>query len=97
MKVVYTESAKHELRAIALYIAKHNLPRAKSFSKELRLACQKLGEMPERFERVARYDSIRKRVHGNYVIFYKVAAEQVEIIHIYHGTMDLDAFDLGES
>lgn len=97
MKVIFTESAKRELRAITLYIAKHNLLRAKSFSKELRIACQKLGEMSERFERVARYDSMRKRSYGNYVIFYKVAVEQIETIHIYHGAMDFDALDLGES
>ncbi len=53
--------------------------------------------MPERFERVAGYDYIRKRVYSNYVIFYKVAAEQVGIIRIYHGAMDFDASDLGKS
>lgn len=97
MKVIFTENAKRDLRAITLYIAKDNLPRAKSFSKELRFACQKLGEMPERFALVPRYQSIRRRVHGNYVIFYSVAADNVEIIHIYHDSMDFDAMDLGES
>ena len=97
MKVIYTESARAELQAIVFYIARDNPQRARSFSVELRGACQRLAEMPERFPRVPRYQSIRKRTYGNYVIFYKVAADQIEIIHIYHGSMDFDAMDLGES
>jgi toxin ParE1/3/4 len=94
MKVKLSGSATAELKAIARYIARDNIARAKSFSKELRLECQKLGKHPARFIRVTGYDNVRKRAYGNYLIYYRVAAESVEIIHIFHGAMAIDEADL---
>jgi plasmid stabilization system protein ParE len=39
---------------------------------------------------VPRYEKhdIRHRVHGNYLIFYRVEAGKVIVIHILHGAMD---------
>jgi toxin ParE1/3/4 len=31
---------------------------------------------------------IRQKVHGNYLIFYRVVTDQVQIIHILHGARD---------
>ena len=31
---------------------------------------------------------IRHRVHGNYLIFYRVEVETVIVIHVLHGAMD---------
>ena len=46
--------------------------------------------MPHRFQLVPRYekDGARRRVFGNYVIFYRVSDETIEILHILHGAMD---------
>ena len=92
-----SEAAEFDLEAIGDWIAKDSPSRAYTFTLELLKVCTELGYFPERFPRVPRYQSIRKRTYGNYVIFYKVAADQIEIIHIYHGSMDFDAMDLGES
>ena len=49
--------------------------------------------MPERHPLLRRHQSIgiRRRVHGNYLIFYRIDADRVEILHILHGAMDYDA------
>lgn len=49
--------------------------------------------MPERYPLLPRHRSsgIRRRVHGNYLIFYRVEGDIVEIVHILHGAMDYEA------
>jgi len=41
----------------------------------------------------SRYEhtNIRRVVHGNYLIFYRVNTESIEVIHILHGAMNFDA------
>jgi toxin ParE1/3/4 len=34
---------------------------------------------------------IRRRVHGNYLIFYKVARDRIVVIRVLHGAMDYEA------
>ena len=34
---------------------------------------------------------IRRRVHGNYLIFYRLRGDLIEVIHILHGAMDYGA------
>jgi plasmid stabilization system protein ParE len=61
-----------------------------TFIQELRRDCMELRTMPERhplFER-HRSSGIRRRVHGNCLIFYRVSADTLEIMHILHGAMD---------
>jgi len=43
--------------------------------------------MSERFPLVPRYEAtgVRRRGHGDYLIFYRVEAEKVIILHILHG------------
>ena len=33
---------------------------------------------------------IRRRVHGNYLIFYKVGRDRIVVIRILHGAMDYE-------
>jgi len=46
--------------------------------------------MPERFPLVSRYEAagLRRRAHGNYLIFYRVEADQVVTIHVLNGAQD---------
>ena len=90
MRVIFAASAKADLRYIALYIARDSPVRARSFSKELRALCLTLADYPLRFPAFERSKSLRKCVHGNYLIFYRVLNEQVEIIHILRSGIDLD-------
>ncbi|MCA0432081.1 MAG: type II toxin-antitoxin system RelE/ParE family toxin [Proteobacteria bacterium] len=92
MKVVLTDSALADLEAIGDWIARDNPQRALSFVRELREACSKLSDMPKAWPLVPRYESlgIRKRTHGNYLIFCRVAELQVEIIRVLHGAQDYE-------
>jgi plasmid stabilization system protein ParE len=49
--------------------------------------------MPYGFALVPRYErhGIRRRVHGNYLIFYRIDADRVTVIHVLHGARDYAA------
>lgn len=93
MIVHLTAEAEYDLETIGDYIARDNPARALSFLHELRLKCLGLADMPERFPLVPRYEAagLRRRVHGDYLIFYKVEREKVVIIHVLHGAQDYNA------
>ena len=52
--------------------------------------CLGLADLPERFPLVPRYEAkgVRRRGHGNYLIFCRVEVEKVVIVHILHGAQD---------
>ena len=90
MKVRLTAEAEADLERIADTIARDNPPRAVTFVQELRAACLGLAEFPERFPLVPHYADrgVRHRVHGNYLVFYRVEADGVTVLHVLHGATD---------
>lgn len=92
-RLIFTDRAEADLEAIGDHIALDNPFRALTFVQELRRDCVELCTMPERYPVFERHRSlgIRRRVHGNYLIFYRVGIETVEVLHILHGAMDLGA------
>jgi len=90
MIVELTAEAGRDLETIGDRIAHDNPARAETFVSELLAACLALGEFPERFPLVPRYEryGIRHRIHGNYLIFYRVETEKVVVVHVLHGAMD---------
>jgi len=92
VKVVITNAAKLDLIGIGDYIRPHNPERAASFVEELLDHCQALAELPRRHPLVPCYEKqgIRRCVHADYLIFYRVGAELVEVIHILHGAQDYE-------
>ncbi|WLE00497.1 type II toxin-antitoxin system RelE/ParE family toxin (plasmid) [Agrobacterium leguminum] len=93
MKVRFTTEAKADLQQIGDYIAKDNPSRALSFIDVLEQKCLTIAASTKAFPLVPRYEQhgIRRRVHGSYLIFYRVEAEQVVIVHVLHGSMDYAA------
>lgn len=93
MIVHLTSEAEYDLETIGDYIARDNRARALTFLQELRSKCLGLADMPERFPLVPRYEAagVRRRVHGDYLIFYRVEPEKVVIIHILHGAQNYGA------
>ncbi|RMU07930.1 hypothetical protein ALP36_200131 [Pseudomonas syringae pv. coriandricola] len=87
MIVQLTSEAEGDLERIGDYIALDNPRRALSFILELRDKCLSLSNMHQAFPLVPRY-GIRRRVHGNYAIFYRVEADRVIVVHVLHGAMD---------
>ena len=93
MRVVITAAAKADLRAIGEIIRPHNPARAATFIDELVERCQDLADMPRAFPLVPRYEewSIRRRVHRDYLIFYRVSGDRVEVIHVLNGAQDYES------
>lgn len=93
MKVVLTAEALGDLEQIGDYIARDSPVRARTFVAELMTAARRIGEIPQGFPLVPRYEShgVRRRVHRAYLIFYRVEADRVSILHILHGARDYEA------
>lgn len=90
MNVFITEAAASDLQAIGDFIAARNPARAISFVRELVEQCERLADMPLRFQLVPRYAhlGIRRRPYGEYLIFYAVQVESIEILHVLNGAQD---------
>lgn len=90
MIVNLTAEAEYDLEMIGDFIAHDNPTRALTFLQDLRAKCLGLADMPERFPLVPRYEAsgVRRRVHGDYLIFYRVEPERVVILHILHGAQN---------
>lgn len=93
MIVKFTAAAEADLEAISDYIAQDNPARAISFVRELYRSCTELADLPEAWPIIPRYEhhGIRRRVHGRYLIFYRVAADQIVVLHVLNGAMDVEA------
>ena len=97
MRVVITAAAKADLLAIRRSIEADNPTRALSFVEELLDRCLALADTPRAYPLVPRYErfGIRRCVHGNYLIFYRLQPEQIEIIHVLQGARDIEAVLFG--
>jgi toxin ParE1/3/4 len=84
MRVVVTNEANADLLDISEFIRPHNPARAITFVDELLDHCATLADMPRAYLLVPRYEchGIRRCVHQDYLIFYRVIEDRVEIIHI---------------
>ena len=93
MKLVLTDEAQRDLIEIGDYIARDNRQRAVTFVKELRSAMSVLMERPEAFPIVPRYVhlGIRRRLYGNYLIFYRCDDVQIAVIRVLHGARDYES------
>ena len=93
MKIVFSAEALRDLEAIGDYIAQDNPIRARSFVAELVEKARGLTALPHGFPLVPRFShlGIRRRGHGNYLIFYHVDEESLTVIHILHGARDYEA------
>jgi toxin ParE1/3/4 len=91
-RLVFTAQAEADIEAILDHIALDNPLRAMTFVQEPRKACMELRAMPERCPLVPRHRSsgIRRRVHGSYLIFFRISTDTMEILHILHGAMDYE-------
>lgn len=99
MIVHLTTKAESDLEQIGDYIAQDNPKRALSFVLELRDKCLSLADAPYGFPLVPRYEryGIRRRVHGNYLIFYRVDGDCVAVVHVLHGARDFAALLFDEN
>lgn len=87
MKVVFTDAAEADFETIGDYIALSDPFRAVSFVHEIQLKCLGLLDAPRAFPLLQNHENsgIRRRVHGNYLIFYRIGPQAVEILRVLHG------------
>ena len=92
MIVRISEEAERDLEDIADYIAKDNPARAMTFVQELRAAALSLGDFPNRYPLLAKYEhqGVRKCPYEKYLIFYTIEADQIAIAHILNSTQDYE-------
>jgi toxin ParE1/3/4 len=90
MRVEISAEAERDLESIGDHIARDDPVRAITFLRELRLKCQGLAKLPNGFPLVSRYEhlGVRRRLHGNYLIFYRIVTERIVVLHILHCAMD---------
>jgi plasmid stabilization system protein ParE len=90
MKVILTDAAEVDLEAIGDWIERDSPDRALTFVRELRRACETLADTPHGFALVPRYEhtGVRRRVHGNYLVFYRILGDVIEVLHVLHGARD---------
>jgi plasmid stabilization system protein ParE len=89
-KVRISGKALRDIEQIGERIALESLGSARTLVKELLKSCQSLDKSPDRFAKVRRFSGLRRIVHGNYLIFYDVSANYVDVIHVLHGAMDYE-------
>ena len=92
MIVVVTAEAESDLEQIANYIAEQSPEIALNFVQELREKCESLADAPRGYPLVPRNEhlGIRRRPFGNYLIFYRVGLDAIEVVHILHGARDYE-------
>ncbi|MEO7026867.1 MAG: type II toxin-antitoxin system RelE/ParE family toxin [Caulobacteraceae bacterium] len=71
-------------------MAKDAPRRALSFVRELRARAMALGRTPLACPLVAGFEArgVRRRVHGNYLILYRLEAGRLDILRILHAARD---------
>ena len=94
MKVRLSRKAEADLESIAEWIAKHDPRAAWRFTRRLRAECASLQKMPERNPVHSQKDGevIRRMIHRQYLIFYRIFGDRIEIIRIIHGAQDYARF-----
>ena len=90
MKVVFSRETRTDLDEIKRYIARDKPRRAVTFVNERIDAAARIGEAPHASAIVERYArrGVRMKPVGKYLIFYRIEADQVAILHILHGAQD---------
>jgi toxin ParE1/3/4 len=90
MKLRISSLAENDIESIGDYIAKDSPRRALTFVKELRNQCKKIAESPLIYRlRPELSDNIRACIYRKYIIFFQCNDNEVFIVSVLHGAMDL--------
>jgi plasmid stabilization system protein ParE len=94
MNVILAQSAIADLIAIGRHIARDNPARAETFVQELERKCHDLGDMPRSWPLVMhrKNKDIRRRAHGDYLIFYRIEHDAVYVVHVIHGAQNYETW-----
>lgn len=86
MKVVYTAAALRDLDEIAEWLAVHYPAVAPTVERRIRAVIEHIGGWPESARRSTKRPGVRVIPIRKYPyrVFYRVADDAVEILHIHH-------------
>ena len=85
LPVFWTEAADEDLAAITDYVAMHDQAAALRLGQRLKNAALSLSEHPYLFKESERMPGYREIVaHPNYLVFYRVLADRVQIEMVAH-------------
>ena len=87
MKVIYTDEALRDLDEILEFIELHYPAISVAFEERLRAIEQRIESWPKSAEEVAQRPGVRvvPFVRYPYRLFYRIADDAVEVLHIHHG------------
>ncbi|MGL5136612.1 MAG: type II toxin-antitoxin system RelE/ParE family toxin [Beijerinckiaceae bacterium] len=94
MKVRITDEAYQDLLQIGRTISTDSPARAESFVADIAARCQALGAQPRAYPLIPGREEqgVRRRPFGNYLIFYRISSDHVEVLHVLHGARDYNRF-----
>jgi toxin ParE1/3/4 len=90
MRLVLTASAKEDLIGIWEYIADHDVIAADRYLDHLRYRARVLIDYPELGrKRDEILIGVRSLLSRNHLLFYRIRDNDIQILRILHGSMDL--------
>jgi plasmid stabilization system protein ParE len=91
MKIHWTDTAEGHLDAICAHIALDSPAYAKRMVDRLTRRSQQIADFPFSGRRVPEYDidKIREVIEGPYRIIYHIKPEQIDVVAVIHGAMDV--------
>lgn len=86
MKLVYTDEALRDLDEILTFIASKYPAVSAEFERRLAVVLRRVGSWPESAQEIEQRPGVRAvpLIRYPYKVFYRVANEAVEILHIHH-------------
>ena len=91
VKVIWTEFALEDLKAIHEYISQDSKVYADKFIEKLINRVDQLENFPESGRSVPEFSSetIRELIEGNYRIVYKISPDHIGVVRIHHSARQL--------
>jgi addiction module RelE/StbE family toxin len=91
MKVHWTDTAEGHLDALYTYIAQDSPEYAKRMVDRLTRRSQQIADFSLSGRRVPEYDidQIREIIEGPYRIIYHIKPDQIDVLAVIHGAMDV--------
>ena len=92
-RVLLSRRAESDLAAILSHIAGDSPRQAVIVTDRLEAAAMDLADTWAHYPRVdlARYPDVRRRTVGSYNLFYLVEDDDVYVLHIVHGSRDIES------
>jgi toxin ParE1/3/4 len=91
MRFVVTDDAKADIERIAAYIALESPRAAREMVAKFRARFREIREHPNANTLAEGFEArgLRRKIHGNYLIFYRVTYTQIEVLRVLHGARDI--------